>query len=338
MAEAGSAPLLSGVTHTDDAELARVHELERTAEHTKMLRHSLTVLFCYVTVGVVVYTQAGGVPRFLDALFFVVVTMTTVGYGATPHSAGSGAKIFSCAYILLGTALIASLLSFVCGRLLDRQEVLLAEAIEGAVARRAASKGRWRDHTPTAAVQKRRFEPPPHWTEETVHFVASAVVFWLFVLVGTVVFMGTDGKDFVDAFYLTVVSVTTVGYGDEAPTTDGAKIFAVLYLPVATLLLGRAVGAEAARCVQFKAAAMRERVLSRRMTAHLFDRLDADHDGRISKFEFTIATLEDEGKLEQEDVDEVLRRFHELDRSGTGYITKEDCQFRNPVTSGRVRA
>ena len=113
---------------------------------------------------------------------------------------------------------------------------------------------------------------------------------------------------------------------------------ALLYLPVATLLLGRAVGAEAARCVQFKAAAMRERVLSRRMTAHLFDRLDADHDGRISKFEFTIATLEDEGKLEQEDVDEVLRRFHELDRSGTGYITKEDCQFRNPVTSGRVRA
>lgn len=29
-------------------------------------------------------------------------------------------------------------------------------------------------------------------------------------------------------------------------------------------------------------------------------------------------------------VDEVLARFRELDRSKTGYISKEDCQFDNP--------
>lgn len=34
----------------------------------------------------------------------------------------------------------------------------------------------------------------------------------------------------VDALYFTVITLTTVGYGDFAPTTPGTKLFAVLYI------------------------------------------------------------------------------------------------------------
>ena len=51
------------------------------------------------------------------------------------------------------------------------------------------------------------------------------------VVVGTVAFRWLeDDWSWVDSFYFSVVAVTTVGFGDFAPTTDGSKLFAVFYI------------------------------------------------------------------------------------------------------------
>ena len=41
-----------------------------------------------------------------------------------------------------------------------------------------------------------------------------------------------DDWSWVDSFYFSVVAVTTVGFGDFAPTTDASKLFAVFYILV----------------------------------------------------------------------------------------------------------
>ena len=273
------------------------HDLEKAAERRAMLRHSLVVLLVYIGVGVLYFTSWGGVPTTLDALFFVTVTVTTVGYGATPHKDSDGVKLFTCAYVFLGVFFVASLLSFVLGLLLDRQEHLLAEAME-ATAARASGPARQRREQPQREQRWWLPKPPQHWSAERYHFWSAAALLCAFVLLGALCYMATDGMTFVDALYLTIVSVTTVGYGDEAPTTDRAKIFSICYLPVATMLLGRAVSALATRNLEEKAAAMRARVMHRHISRRLFRHLDTDGDGKISKFEFVIASLEDEGKLE----------------------------------------
>jgi hypothetical protein len=47
--------------------------------------------------------------------------------------------------------------------------------------------------------------------------------------VGTVHFHNSEGWTWVDSFYFTGMTVTTVGYGDFYPTKTDTKIFTVIY-------------------------------------------------------------------------------------------------------------
>lgn len=50
------------------------------------------------------------------------------------------------------------------------------------------------------------------------------------IVLGTVIFHWLEGWSWVDSFYFSVISLTTVGYGDFAPTTTLAKLIAVFYV------------------------------------------------------------------------------------------------------------
>lgn len=53
----------------------------------------------------------------------------------------------------------------------------------------------------------------------------------LFILaIGTVVYHYLEGWDFVDAMYFSVITLTTIGYGDFSPQTTGGKVFTVFYI------------------------------------------------------------------------------------------------------------
>lgn len=52
----------------------------------------------------------------------------------------------------------------------------------------------------------------------------------LLIIIGTVVYSAIEDWSWVDSLYFSVVAVTTVGFGDLSPTTDGSKLFTVLYV------------------------------------------------------------------------------------------------------------
>ena len=53
----------------------------------------------------------------------------------------------------------------------------------------------------------------------------------LFILAtGTVVYHYLEDWSWVDAFYFSAVAGSTVGFGDLSPTTNGSKLFTVLYI------------------------------------------------------------------------------------------------------------
>lgn len=65
---------------------------------------------------------------------------------------------------------------------------------------------------------------------QIAHRLTSCIVALLLVLAaGTASFHYVEGLRLLDAFYLTGLTVTTVGYGDITPHTDLGRILSVLF-------------------------------------------------------------------------------------------------------------
>lgn len=50
------------------------------------------------------------------------------------------------------------------------------------------------------------------------------------ICAGAVIFHWIEGWSWIDSIYFTVITLTTVGYGDFSPQTDTGKIFAIIYI------------------------------------------------------------------------------------------------------------
>lgn len=66
------------------------------------------------------------------------------------------------------------------------------------------------------------------WSDPIFRLVATLSASLL--LVGTFVFHWVEGWSYLDSFYFSAISATTVGYGDFSPQTPAGKLLAVFYI------------------------------------------------------------------------------------------------------------
>jgi len=76
------------------------------------------------------------------------------------------------------------------------------------------------------------------------NFVSVITFFLIVISLGGLVFHKVEGWRYIDAFYFSVMTVTTVGYGDFTPHTDLGKILTMLFafagIAIALYVLGAA--------------------------------------------------------------------------------------------------
>ncbi|KAI6704162.1 hypothetical protein NL676_013298 [Syzygium grande] len=292
------------------------HLLESTKEPT--FRKVLIVVAAYLGVGsfsfFLLRNQISGKKTngLLDALYFCVVTMTTVGYGDLVPSS-SLAKLLASTYVFAGMALGGLILSKAADYVLEKQEMLLVRALH----------------------MNEKVGPAEILKEVEVHkirykFLTSLILLGVLTVLGTVFLLVVEKFTFVDAFYCVCATITTLGYGDESFSTTSGRIFAVFWILASTICVAQFFFYLTEMYTESRHRSLVKWVLTRNVTCSDLEAADLDQDKVVSAAEFVVYKLQEMGKISQEDVTAILERFQNLDVDQSGTLTTSDIvQSRN---------
>eukprot|EP00939_MAST-03C_sp_MAST-3C-sp1_P000818 g818.t1 len=275
---------------------------------------AISVVTLHVSLGVLFFCLYPGERwQFLDALYFTVVTLTTVGYGDDDPNT-TGGKLFVAVYVIVGLVVVFNFLNSIMQGLWDSHEQFVVGLLEG-------SEEDEEDEEDEEGAKKgpKEIEPPTM----SVFIVACTLFLFLFVL-GIVVGMAIEGWGFLDAFYFVCISATTVGFGDLHPTKDEMKIFCVFWLLFLTLGLGNVISEYQTYEMAKRNYATRKNILNKRWTRRDFKSFDRDRDGAVGELEFIIETLLQMELVKQNEIEAISNQFRRRDVDGSGTITIDD--------------
>lgn len=231
-------------------------------------------IIIYIIIGLIVYLTSGNFKgkttvKPVDALYFIVVTLCTIGYGdIVPDTTFS--KLFTCGFILVGFGFVGILLNGLVTYICDRQEAVLLSTVD---------ENRFNTMVRTYMIDK---EKGRMRIRIKVGLAMGIVI--LCIAVGTIMVHILEDLDWVDSFYLSVTSVTTVGYGDYAFATLKGRCFAILWLLVSTLAVARAFLYLTELRIDKRNRIMANWVLHKQMTLGDLIAADMDNDGSIRYF------------------------------------------------------
>ncbi len=96
--------------------------------------------------------------------------------------------------------------------------------------------------------------------------VATVVVpLLVLVLIGTLSYRALEGWTLLDALYATIITITTVGYGDITPQTPGGRVFSIFFTLGAIGLASYAISTLAATVIEKQAKRIEDRIRRQRM-------------------------------------------------------------------------
>ncbi len=87
----------------------------------------------------------------------------------------------------------------------------------------------------------------------------------LLTMIGTVTYVVLEGWHPLDALYATIITITTVGYGDLTPITPAGRIFSIFFTLSAIGLASYAISSLAASVIDKQAQKSKQRIRRRRM-------------------------------------------------------------------------
>ena len=116
---------------------------------------------------------------------------------------------------------------------------------------------------------------------------------------------------------MTVITVTTIGFGDFSPHSMHGRILAIFYLPVAVISVANAIGNIAELIVN-------RNVVREPISIKELIQMDVDGDGKVSQVEYLSYMLIKLGKVNQDEIDQILAQFNKIDADNSGYLDRND--------------
>ena len=298
------------------------------------------IVQAYVFLGVLFYVlveeHANGEDwTVVEAYYFVLVTISTVGYGDySPSSDGS--RWFTVIYALIGISMTFSLLGSVVDELmLGLQRVVIAGLSRAMQACHVTRAGKGSQAAAEEAAPTSGIEPAWQFYMRGVAFyTVFGLLLSLFISAAILVSVEPELADsYGYALWHCYITLLTVGYGDIGLTTDSARLFAAFHITFSVSwlsgLLGVVVRLKEERATDLKAA----KLTSMQLSPTLIETLDPTGDG-VSEVEFVFGMLGMMGAdlcnvplNFKQHAEPLIQRFRQLDADNSGVLNHEDLQF-----------
>lgn len=174
----------------------------------------LLIFALYIAVGMVIYILIEHWTA-IQALYFCIVSVTTVGYGDVVPKSDAG-KLFTVFYVFVGVFIVCSFFYKGLENLLEKHEKRFLQSLVSS------------DDMNTA-IQQQQKAVSSHknllWT-----ISITVIVVAVFLVVGALVLILMGEGSFIDGLYFASMTLTTVGYGDYTFDQKYARLFSVFYI------------------------------------------------------------------------------------------------------------
>lgn len=376
--------------------------VERTIYRTAF--HSIVILMIFFGIGLLALFLIDGDMSFFDIVYFLVITLTTIGYGDVSPS-NKYSKLFVCFYTIAGLLLFSTALSGilrywsqqqeahyrkeVLDRLNDEEEeeksddeedeeeeddqdseggeegkihiddsdagtsTPLPSTVANVVKEGAIPDNTTMDspelppqvshyhslHVPTMIydmtdsmstyfIEKLRI--PPFAVPIIKDLLRSILHIFLIVSVGTLCFcflQDDEDANVIDCLYLSITTITTVGYGDVVPTNWYAKLFTIFYASVGTIFTAKCIMKFNHAITNYQKQHRQDIILRSEFSLKSFFDMDTDGDNEVTKEEFLLYKILHMNLVDAEIVARIERQFNAWDVDGSGSLTTADIEI-----------
>ncbi|GMH48930.1 hypothetical protein TL16_g00401 [Triparma laevis f. inornata] len=302
---------------------------ELESSNRKLAQKAILFTLVYIFFGVLCFSLAEGW-TFIHAFYFVVVTLTTVGYGDQGDWVSEFARFFCSVYALVGILLLGTALGVIGSEIITQHEKVVKEMQRKAAIKREKKKKKKKglprgsesnlsDSTETTRFSSFSSSNPYNQSVYRTLFVPFLTLFFI-IACGMLLIHFDNGKlSLNECLYFAIITVTTIGYGDIY-----CKGFAIIYILFGVTAVGNVLTEIANKVIDHQHAAAMESILTRKIKAHEFKDFDLDGNGTIERTEYVLRKMILVGLVDQSDILRVEKEFDLMDLDGSGEITMDE--------------
>jgi len=269
----------------------------------------------------------------LTAGYVIVQIVTTVGFGDVTVTS-QYMRFFCTIYVLVTLCFVAALMMDLMDQYMQSNAEMVRASLRSAEAAHMSS-------VHDAEEAKKAFG-------KYNAALASAVPFLIFVAGGTFFFRlfepcvcsygsrriegcvdgpecsttGGDVKTWIDAFYMSVITLTTVGFGDETPKSFIGTMGSCVWMIVGVAATAAFLGNVGQLVMDYK----HESLKMDRVSEDIFRKIDKDNSGTLDRLEFQIYALLKYGLVDEGDLEDVNKLFDHIDKDKDGSLTYAEIQ------------
>jgi len=249
----------------------------------------------------------------IEAVYLFSQIFTTVGYGDITPAYTRG-QVTVGVSVFLAIMLIADMVSQLSAILVQRAQEKVKQSIDAATTVMSTTLG-------AQQIKKERVIGADKEESSIWPVVGAMTTFFVFVGIGTCFFhfYPGEGKTLGQGLYMSIITLTTVGFGAYTPVTEAGMVFGAFWMLFGVAALGAAVASLTAWSVAMKKQSDEE-LPDLKHAEEMLRNECADSRGLVDKVGYIKYALVKWDLAKKEEIEQIISQFDSMKLDAAGKV------------------